>query len=59
MSKGSTINRTVYLGILQEKLLMFMGIRGTTFFQHDGAPCHNAKVVREWLAQSGFQVLGP
>ena len=59
MPKGTTINGTVYLEILKEKLPPFMELHRTTFFQHDGAPCHNVKAVREWLAQSGFQILGP
>ena len=37
-----------------------MGINSTTYFQHDGAPCHTAKVVKEWINnQSSFQLLHP
>ena len=37
-------NSYVYLGLLQDKLKMWLSIGGCNIFQHDGAPCHQAKL---------------
>ena len=59
MPEGTTINESVYLGILKEKLLHFMSIMSCDTFQQDGAPCHQTKAVKQWLAESGVKLLGP
>lgn len=59
MPKDTTINGRVYLTILQEKLQPFMEIRNCTFFQHDGAPCHQCKLVSTWLRGRNIEVIGP
>lgn len=59
MPKNSTINGLVYLNILKEKLNNFMLFHGATHFQHDGAPCHNANPVKQWLASQDVAVIGP
>ena len=59
MPQNTTINGEVYLNILKQKLPTFMSMHGTQYFQHDGAPCHNAKVVISWLHNSGVKILGP
>ena len=28
-------------------------------FQHDGAPCHKAKVITKWLGEQNIDILGP
>ncbi|CDQ89216.1 unnamed protein product [Oncorhynchus mykiss] len=28
-------------------------------FQHDGAPCHKAKVITKWLGEQNINILGP
>ena len=28
-------------------------------FQHDGAPCHEAKVITKWLGEQNINILGP
>ena len=56
---GKTINASVYLSILKEKLQTFMTIRNCSVFQHDGAPCHTACLIKEWLAGQHIEVLGP
>ena len=45
MPLNTTINSHIYLDILQEKLKLFINITNTNKFQHDGAPCHRAKLV--------------
>ena len=44
-AEGTTINGAVYLDILKDKLLRFLTIHDCDTFQHDGAPCHQAKVT--------------
>lgn len=57
--KGSTINAAVYKSILQEKLQVHSQRLRCTFFQHDGAPCHRAKAVKQWLDSEQIAVIGP
>ena len=59
LPKKTTINGTVYLNILKEKLRFWMNFRDCQVFQHDGAPCHRRKDVKEWLATENIQELGP
>lgn len=59
MPKNTTMNGQVYLRLLQDKLLLHMGILGSTVFQQDGAPCHRTAAVSRWLADSNVEVLGP
>lgn len=59
MPEGTSINGTVYLDVLKEKLPPFMNITQCTHFQHDGAPCHQTKSVKTWIAKQVFQILGP
>ena len=59
MPKNMTINGTVYLGILKDKLQPRMNINACTIFQQDGAPCHQARAVKQWLHQQGIEIVGP
>ena len=43
------VNSEYYLTILNEKVSHWMGNRRCDIFQHDGAPCHQSKVVKKWL----------
>jgi transposase len=57
MPQGTTINAATYLSILQENLPVHMPQHNCTILQHDGAPCHSARTVRNWLAVNNYQVL--
>lgn len=59
MPQGQTITAAAYRGILEEKLVNFQRIYNVEYFQHDGAPCHTAKVVTKWLADKGVSVIAP
>lgn len=59
MPKNTTINGEKYLSILKDKLLLSMRLLNCSVFQHDGAPCHRAAVVTNWLRQQGVDVLEP
>lgn len=58
---NSTITATTYLSIIQEKLPTFMPLRRCTVFQHDGAPVHTARLIKNWMADyfptNGFTFL--
>jgi len=56
---GETVNAERYRNILNDKLLPFMVIHDIEYFQHDGAPCHQAKSVGTFLRNKGITVLGP
>ena len=45
MPEGTSINGTVYLNVLKEKLPNSMEIYRCNHFRHDGAPCHRTKTV--------------
>ena len=59
MPPGTTINSKVYLDVLKEKLPLFMELHNCTIFQHDGAPCHQAKIVKQWLTSQKITILDP
>ena len=59
MPPKTTINANEYLKILKSNLLQWLPLSGYTIFQHDGAPCHRAKVITKWLAEKNIQVLSP
>ena len=31
----------------------------TCIFQYDETPCHNAKIIKEFLAEKNIEILGP
>ena len=58
MPEVASINETVYLEMLKEKLPSFIKINQSTPFQHDEVPCHQTKYGKKWNAKQGFQILG-
>ena len=59
MPEGTSINGTVYLDVLKSKVPSSMEIKRCSYFQHDGAPCHQTKAVKKWLGEAGIEILGP
>ena len=51
LPQGKTVTADLYLQILQEKLPVWMDQRHCTIFQHDGAPAHSSKKVKQWLTE--------
>ncbi len=43
------VNQNVYYGLLNDHLPESFEQRGATVFQQDGAPCHTAKSITQWL----------
>jgi hypothetical protein len=54
---NTTINADKYISILEEHLEPSMERLQCIVFQHDGAPCHQARKVREWLHSHDVTVL--
>lgn len=57
LPKGETMNSTNYLKCLEEKLIPFMEIHGTTKFLQDGAPSHKAKRVMDYLKTKKIELV--
>ena len=57
MPPNTTISSHVYLELLQEKLQSLLMRLDCHTFQHDGAPCHQAKIVKRWLSDENIPVL--
>ena len=43
-------NAAMYKRVLQKHLKASMNMTGCTTFMQDGAPCHTAGTIKEWLA---------
>lgn len=56
---NTTMTASNYLELLKDRLQTMMEVRQATIFMHDGAPCHQAKTVKNWLATQNIEVLGP
>ena len=55
------MNKEWYQHILREQLLPTIQEQfgdEQCLFQHDGAPCHKAKVITKWLGEQNIDILG-
>ena len=57
LPKNTTMNGEQYLTLLQEKLEFYMNSHQVTTLMHDGAPCHRAIKVTDWLQSKDIQLL--
>ena len=51
------MNGERYIGVLNEHLLGFMQRHQCTHFLHDGAPCHRARLVINWLRDHDIRTI--
>ena len=49
LTPGTTTNGAKYLQLLKNKLQFHMNVHECTIFMQDGAPCHKAKIVSNFL----------
>lgn len=56
---GKSVNASRYINVIEEKLVYWMPRLSCTIFQQDGAPCHQAKCVRQWFQQNSIRILEP
>uniref|UniRef100_A0A8C8I487 Transposase n=1 Tax=Oncorhynchus tshawytscha TaxID=74940 RepID=A0A8C8I487_ONCTS len=62
LSRNTAMNKEWYQHILQEQLLPTIQEQfgdEQCLFQHDGAPCHKAKMITKWLGEQNINILGP
>lgn len=57
LPRNVMMNGDRYLEVLEGHLLPFMEIHGTMRFLQDGAPCHKAKKVTNFLKDKPFEVM--
>ena len=56
------MNKEWYQNVLQERLLSKIHEQfgdDLCIFQHDGAPCHKARVIKKWLEDHYIEILDP
>ena len=53
------INSTIYISILEDELLPIFStaqmVKNNTMLMEDGAPCHTAKMTKEWHDRNGIK----
>ena len=62
LPKNTAMNSVWYKKVLEEELFPTIEKQfpnKNAIFQHDGAPCHNAKVIKKFLEDNGVQILTP
>ncbi|XP_073719128.1 uncharacterized protein [Misgurnus anguillicaudatus] len=62
LPKNTAMNKKWYQNTLQQQLLPTIQQQfgeEQCIFQHDGAPCHKAKVITKWLWDQNVEILGP
>uniref|UniRef100_A0AAZ1XW34 Tc1-like transposase DDE domain-containing protein n=1 Tax=Oreochromis aureus TaxID=47969 RepID=A0AAZ1XW34_OREAU len=62
LPKNTAMNKEWYQNSLQQQLLPTIQQQfgeEQCIFQHDGAPCHKAKVMTKWLGDQNVEILGP
>ena len=53
----TTMNGAKHLDLLKDKLEIHMKVRDCNVFMHDGAPCHRAKSVKNFLQEKNVDIL--
>ena len=46
---GQTINAAKYIEIMESEVLHSLSQHSGNVYQHDGAPCHQARICKTWL----------
>uniref|UniRef100_A0A3B5QJL5 Tc1-like transposase DDE domain-containing protein n=1 Tax=Xiphophorus maculatus TaxID=8083 RepID=A0A3B5QJL5_XIPMA len=62
LPKNTAMNKEWYQNVLREQLLPTVQEQfgdEQWLFQHDGTPCHKAKVISNWLREQNIEILGP
>jgi hypothetical protein len=57
LPKNFTMNSDTYEKVLEDHLIPFMQIYGTTQFLQDGVPCHASKWIKKFLVDKAFEVI--
>ena len=54
---GKTMNGKMYKNMLSRHLPTFMELHGADIFMQDGAPCHRAREVMDWLERHHIPIM--
>ena len=57
VAKNEKMNSAMYREVLQKHLRASMRMTGCSVFMQDGAPCHTARLIKEWFADHNVDVL--
>ena len=57
LQPGTTTNGTKYLDLLMDKLEIHMAVHNCNVFMHNGAPCHRAKSVTNFLQEKNVHII--
>lgn len=57
LDKNVTMNQNLYINVLNNHMLPFYEGHNSAMFLHDGAPCHRARSVKEWLALHNIEMV--
>ncbi len=55
--KGQSVTKDVYLSLLDSRLADCFAATGGEVLHQDGAPCHTAHIVKEWLVSSQVECI--
>ena len=57
LKPGTTMNSAKHAESLKDKLPTHMAIHQSLIFIHDGAPCHQSKIVKQFLTENHIKIL--
>ena len=57
LKPGTTMNGDKHAELLKDKLPTHMPIHQTLIFMHAGAPCHQSKIVKQFLTENHIKIL--
>ena len=57
LDPGTTMNGKKYLELMKKQLELHMAVHNCEIFVQDGAPCHRAKIVTDFLKTKNIKLL--
>ena len=57
LKPGTTMNDAKHAELLKDKLRTHMAIHQSLIFMHDDAPCHQLKIVKQFLTENHIKIL--
>ena len=57
LKPGTTIHGAKDAELLKDKLLTHMAIHQLLIFMHDSAPCHQLKILKQFLTENHIKIL--
>ena len=57
LKPGTTMNGAKHAELLKNKLPTHIAVHQSLIFIHDGAPCHQSKIVKQFLTENHIKIL--